>query len=137
MKFHEGALGTCMRLHPEWRQYWDNLVTKEHEDTPKLGSILVHIYNDAAVQVQLDTKNPPEIHELYQRMRAHGFSEADALHQLAFVLQDVTWQAKTNSQDLDMKHYVEKARQYVRTVLSQPTFARTSRAKLRALCPEF
>lgn len=133
LKFHEAALGICMRQHPEWRSYWDNLVTKNNEDTPRLGSILVHIYNDAAVQLQLDTKNPPEIHELYERMRAQGFSEVDALHQLAFVLQDLTWQAKTNGRVFDVAQYVEKAKEYVQAVLAHPKLARTSRTKLRAL----
>ena len=133
LKLHEAALGKCMRQHPEWRAYWDSLVTRNIEDSPKLASILVHIYNDAAVQLQLDTKNPPEIYALYEGMRGRGFLEEDALHQLAFVLQDVTWHAKTNGHSLDMQQYIKKAKEFVQSVLCQPKLARTSRAKLRTM----
>ena len=133
LKLHEAALGKCMRQHIEWRPFWDSLVTRNIEDSPKLGSILVHIYNDAAVQLQLDTKNPPEIHTLYEGMRGRGFTAEDALHQIAFVLEDVTWQAKTRGQSLDMQQYIEKAKGYTQSVLCQPKLARASRARLRTM----
>ena len=136
LKLQEAALARCMRQHPEWRPYWDSLVTRNIEDSPKLASILVHIYNDAAVQLQVDTKNPREIYELSQRMRSRGFSEVEALHQIAFVLQDVTWQAKTSGQSLDVQEYVDKTTEYIESILLHPKLARTSRAKLRALCLE-
>jgi hypothetical protein len=66
-------------------------------------------------------------------MRARGFTQEDALHQLAFVLEDVTWQAKTKGQNVDMQQYIEKAKAYTQSVLCQPKLARSSRAKLRTL----
>src|SRR5206468_4256914 len=90
LQVHEAAFAYCLRQHVEWRDYWNNLNTHSG-DSPKLNNILIHIYNDAAVKLQLDTKNPPEIHALYQSLRGGGFSELDSLHQIAFILQEVSW----------------------------------------------
>ena len=82
-----------MRQHGDWRNFWNNLNNADTVNTPT--NILVHIYNDAAVRLQLESKNPPEIGECFHAMRGKGFADMDALHAIAFVLQEQTWNAKT------------------------------------------
>jgi hypothetical protein len=65
----EASLAWCMRQHEEWRNFWNSLNHPRSADAPRSTSMLVHIYNDAAVKLQLDTKNPPEILELFQTMQ--------------------------------------------------------------------
>jgi len=115
----EAALAHCMKQHPEWRNFWNSLGTNI-EETPRATNILVHIYNDAAVKLQLDRNDPPEIQSLYQSMRGKGFSDKDALHALAFVMQELTWNAKTTGEAFDTKQYIERAKRYVETALQHP-----------------
>lgn len=93
----EASLAWCMRRHSEWRSFWNNLGT-DAGDTPRATSILVHIYNDSAVKLQLDSDSSPEINQLFQAMRAKGFSDVDALHALAFVMQEQSWNTNTASE---------------------------------------
>src|SRR2546425_12879691 len=119
LQAQEAALAYSMRQHSEWRQYWNQLATYSNENT-KVVSMLVHIYNDAAVKLQLDRNDPPEIQSLYQSMRGKGFSHMDALHALAFVMQELTWNARTTGEAFDTKQYVERAKRYVETALQHP-----------------
>ena len=44
----------------------------------------------------------------------------DALHALAFVMQELTWNARTTGEAFDTKQYVERAKRYVETALQHP-----------------
>jgi len=126
LQFQEAALAFCMRQHNEWRQYWNQLATCGKENT-KVVSMLVHVYNDAAVKLQLDRNDPPEINSLYQVLRGRGITDMDALHTIAFVLQEQTWQAKTNGGPFDMNAYVDRVRTCVQTLVENPRLVRTSK----------
>ncbi len=116
LQFQEASLAYCMRQHGEWRQTW-NMLGTHATDNNKTVNILVHIYNDAAVKLQLDRNDPPEINGLYQTLRGRGVSEMDALHAIAYVLQEQTWHAKTSSAPFDTKAYVERAKTAVQALL--------------------
>lgn len=77
-----------MRQHSDWKNLWNGLHNADVVNSPRISNILVHIYNDAAVKLQLDTNNPPEIQELFHAMRGKGFSDMDALHAISYVLQE-------------------------------------------------
>jgi hypothetical protein len=119
----EAALAFCMRQHTEWKNIWNGLGASG-ANTPRVTNILVHIYNDAAVKLQLDRNNPPEITGLFQSMRGKGFSDMDALHAIAFVMQEQTWNARNSDEPFDMAQYVQRARRYVDTVLEHPELIR-------------
>jgi hypothetical protein len=126
LQSQEAALAYCMRQHPEWRQYWNQLTTYSNENT-KIVSMLVHVYNDAAVKLQLDRNDPPEILSMYQVLRGRGITDMDALHAIAFVLQEQTWQAKSSGASFDTKGYIERVRTCVQTLIENPTFVRNSK----------
>ena len=113
-----------MRQHLEWRNFWNNLNNTDTVNTPRGTNILIHIYNDAAVKLQLDSNNPPEIKEYYHTMQGRGFSDMDALHAIAFVLQEQNWNAKTAGIAFDQKQYVERTKRYVENVISHPDLIR-------------
>src|SRR5579862_6150025 len=112
LQSQEASVAYCMRQHTEWRQYWNQLRTYTSENT-KIVNILMHIFNDAAVKVQLDRNEPPEIMASYELMRSQGLTDMDALHVIAFVLQEQTWQSKTNGQPFDMNAYVQRVKSSV------------------------
>ena len=124
MQLQEAALGWCMRQHGDWRNFWNSLNNVDAVNTPRATNILVHIYNDAAVKMQLDSNNPPEIKESYHTMRGKGFADMDALHAIAFVLQEQSWNAKTAGTEFDLKQYVERAKRYVENVIEHPDLMR-------------
>jgi len=123
----EASLAWCMRQHEEWRNFWNSLNYPRSADAPRSTSMLVHIYNDAAVKLQLDSKNPPEILELFQTMQRKGFSEVDAMHAIAFVMQEQTWHAKNTGADFNMNQYIERAKAYVENVLQHPEIVHSLR----------
>ena len=115
-----------MKQHNDWRPFWNSLGGYEAENQRGVN-ILVHIYNDAAVKLQLDSNSPPEIHQLFQTLRGKGFPDLDALHALAYVMQEQSWNAKNNGGSFDTKQYVERARQYVENVIAHPEILRSLR----------
>ncbi len=126
LQFQEASLAYCMRQHSEWRQTWNQLGTYA-ADNNKTVTILVHIYNDAAVKLQLDRNDPPEITALYQTLRGRGVSDMDALHAIAHVLQEQTWQAKTTGTPFDTKAYVERAKISVQALLERREYSRSTK----------
>ena len=120
LQIQEAALAWCMRQHNEYRNFWNSLGTTA-ADTPRASNILIHIYSDGAVKLQLESNNPPEISQLFQSMRGKGFSDMDALHALSFVLQEQTWSAKAAGVGFDRQQYVERATRYVENVMAQPS----------------
>ena len=126
LQVQEASLAWCMRQHNEWRNFWNSLGTSDAE-TQRAANILVHIYNDAAVRLQLDSNNPPEINQLFQAMRGKGFPDLDALHALAFVMQEQSWNAKSAGAVFDTKQYVERAKQYVENAIAHPEIIRSLR----------
>ena len=126
LQAQEAALAYCMRQHSEWRQYWNQLTTCSNENT-KVVSMLVHIYNDAAVKLQLDRNDPPEIQSLYQVLRGRGVTDMDALHAIAFVLQEQTWNAKSSGGGFDTKVYIDRVKTCVQTLIENPKFIRNSK----------
>jgi hypothetical protein len=128
LQMQEAALAWCMKQHNEWRNFWNGLNNYGATDTPRASNMLVHIYNDATVRMQLDSNSPPEINQLFQVMRAKGFTDMDALHAIAFVFQEQNWNAKTTGEAFDSKQYVERARQYVDTVIQHPEMVRGLRS---------
>jgi Domain of unknown function (DUF1841) len=124
LQLQESALAWCMRQHTDWRNFWNNLNNPETVNTPRGTNILVHIYNDASVKLQLDSKNPPEINQCFDTMRGKGFSDMDALHTIAFVLQEQTWNAKNNGVGFDQSQYVERVKQYMENVIAHPELMR-------------
>ncbi len=128
LQFQEAALAYCMRQHTEWREFWNQLGYAPKEDS-KTINILVHIYNDASVKLQLDRNDPPEINSLYQLLRGRGIADLDALHAIAFVLQEQTWQAKNAGESFDIKKYVERAKSSVQMLLDNPKFIRSSKLR--------
>ena len=128
LQFQEASLAYCMRQHTEWRDYWNQLNSADNEDT-KVVNLLVHIYNDAAIKLQLDRKDPPEIHSLYQLLRGRGITDMDALHAIAFVFQEQTWHSKNTGAPFDTKTYVERAKSTVQTLLENPKFIRSSKVR--------
>jgi hypothetical protein len=128
LELQEASFAYCMRQHPEWREHWNRLNTSGHDD-PKIINILIHIYNDAAVKLQIERKDPPEIGELYQALRGTGITDMDALHAIAFVLQEQTWQAKNTGVSFDMNDYVQRVKSNVQAVLQNPKLIRISRAR--------
>lgn len=125
---HEASLAYCMRQHSEWRDQWNHLNSTLSEDA-KTVDILVHIYNDAAVKLQIDQKNPAEIDRLYQLLIGRGIADMDALHVLAFVLQEQTWQSKNAGAPFDMATYLARAKSKVQAILENPKLIRTSRIR--------
>lgn len=125
--FHEASLAYCMRQHSEWRQHWNHLDSIGGEEA-KITNILVHIYNDAAVKLQIDRNDPPEISKLHQLLRGRGITEMDALHVIAFVLQEQTWHSKNAGASLDMKAYVERVKSSVQAVFENPKLIRSSKS---------
>ena len=75
-------------------------------------------------QKLLDSKNPPEISQFYDAMRGKGFADMDALHAIAFVLQEQSWNAKTAGTAFDQKQYVDRAKRYVENVIERPDLMR-------------
>jgi Domain of unknown function (DUF1841) len=128
LMFQEASLAYCMRQHAEWRDHWNHLGSVGSEDT-KMVNILVHIYNDAAVKLQLDRNDPPEIHEMYQLLRGRGITDMNALHAIAFVFQEQTWHSKNTGAAFDIKAYVERAKSSVQAILENPKLIRTARAR--------
>jgi hypothetical protein len=126
--FQEVSLAYCMRQHSEWRQYWNRLGSLSSEDA-KVVAILMHIYNDAAVKLQIDQNNPPEIQTLHQQLRGRGITDMDALHTIAFVLQEQTWESKNTGAPFDIKAYVERAKSSVQTILENPQLIRSSKLR--------
>ena len=124
LQMQESALAWCMRQHADWRNFWNNLNNHATVETQRATNILVHIYNDAAVKQQIDSNNPPEIVEFYQEMRKKGFSEMDALHAIAYVMQELNWNAKSNGGTFDQKQYVERAKRYCDNVMEHPDLLR-------------
>jgi hypothetical protein len=112
LEIHEAALAYCMKQHNEWKPFWNQLASSSC-DHAKVVSILVHIYNDAAVKLQVDRNEPPEINSSFQTLRGKGVTDMDALHRIAFVLQEQTWSAKTSGGAFDMKLYLEKVQSAV------------------------
>jgi len=90
-------------------------------------SMLVHVYNDAAVKLQLDRNDPPEIQSLYQVLRSRGVTDMDALHAIAFVLQEQTWNAKSSGGGFDTKAYIDRVKTCVHTLIENPKFIRNSK----------
>ena len=127
LQMQEAALAWCMRQHNDWRNFWNNLNNSSVVETQRATNILVHIYNDAAVKLQLDSKNPPEICQSFQTMRGKGFPEMDAIHAIAYVLQEQNWSAKTAGVDFDQKQYVDRALRYVDNVIEHPELLRSLR----------
>jgi uncharacterized protein DUF1841 len=125
MQPQEASLAWCMRLHNDWRSFWNSL--GNYEQTPRGTNILVHIYNDASVKLQVDSKNPPEIFDLFQSMRGKGFLDIEALHALAYVMQEQSWNAKNAGAAFDAAQYVVRAKQYVENVIAHPEMIRTLR----------
>jgi hypothetical protein len=121
----EASLAWCMRQHNDWRTFWNNL--GNDEQSQRGTNILVHIYNDASVKLQLDSKNPAEIFDLFQTLRGKGFPDIDALHALAYVMQEQSWNAKNASTSFDSAQYVERAKQYVENVIAHPEIIRSLR----------
>jgi hypothetical protein len=121
----EASLAWCMRLHNDWRTVWNDL--GKYEQTPRATNIIVHIYNDASVKLQVDSKNPPEIFNLFQTMRGKGFLDIEALHALAYVMQEQSWNAKNAGATFDATQYVVRAKQYVENVIAHPEIVRTLR----------
>lgn len=121
----EASLAWCMRQHNDWRPFWNNL--GNYENTPRGTNILVHIYNDASVKLQLESKNPSEIFDLFQALRGKGFPDIDALHALAYVMQEQTWNAKNAGAAFDTAQYVARAKQYVENVIAHPEIIRSLR----------
>ena len=128
LALQEASFAYCMRQHAEWRDHWNRLDTINQDDT-KVVNILIHIYNDAAVKLQIERKDPPEIGELYQALRGRGIIDMDALHTIAFVLQEQTWQAKNTGASFDMKDYVQRVKSNVQAILENPKLVRVSRAR--------
>ncbi len=124
LQLQELALAWCMRQHSDWKNVWNGLHDPDVVNTPRAINMLVHIYNDAAVKLQLDTNNPPEIQELFQVMQSKGFSDMDALHAIAYVLQEQNWNAKTAGIAFDQKQYIERAKRYVDNVVEHPDLIR-------------
>jgi hypothetical protein len=120
LPMQESTLAWCMRQHADWRSFWNNLNNHAVISAPRATRILVHIYNDGAVKLQLESNNPPEINELFQRMRTKGFYEIDALHALSFVLQELSGSANAAGTGFDRQQYVERATRYVESVIEQP-----------------
>jgi hypothetical protein len=123
LQVQEAALVWCMRQHNEYRNFWNSLGTTA-ADTPRAGNILLHIYSDGAVKLQLESNNPPEIVEVFQKMRGKGFSDMDALHAIAHVMREENWNTKGTGEAFDTKRYVEKARKYADAVIEHPEFLR-------------
>jgi hypothetical protein len=126
--FQEASLAYCMRQHSECRDFWGRLGSIGSEDATAIN-ILVHIYNDAAVKLQIDQNNPPEINTLYQLLRGRGIAEMDALHAIALVLQEQTWDSKNTGKPFDIKKYVERAKSSVQVILDNPRFIRSSKLR--------
>jgi hypothetical protein len=120
LPLEESTLAWCMRQHSDWRSFWNNLNNHDTILTPSATTILVHIYNDGAVKLQLESNNPPEISELFRKMRANRFYEMEALHALSHVLQEQTRSANAACTGFDRQQYVERATRYVENVIAQP-----------------
>ena len=124
--FQEASLAYCMRQHSEWREHWNRLDSIGSEDA-KVMSLLLHIYNDAAVKLQVDRNDPPEIPTMYQLLRGRGITDMDAIHTIAFVLQEQTWHSKNTGTPFDIKTYVERAKSSVQAILENPKFIRSTK----------
>ena len=123
LQVQEAALAWCMRQHAEYRNFWNTLGTTA-ADTPRAGNILLHIYSDGAVKLQLESNNPPEINEVFKKMRGKGFADMDALHAIAHVMREENWSNKGSGEAFDTKRYIDKVQKYADTVIEHPEFLR-------------
>src|SRR5262245_34199135 len=124
LQSQEFALAWCMRQHTDWRNFWNNLNNPDTVNTPRATNMLVHIYNDASVKLQLESNNPPEIKQSFHALRGKGFSDMDALHAIAFVLQEQMRNAKNDGVAFDQNQYIERAKRYVENVIEHPDLMR-------------
>jgi Domain of unknown function (DUF1841) len=124
LQLQESSLAWCMRQHADWRNFWNNLNNHATVETQRAANILTHIYNDAAVKLQLESNSPPEIKEFFQEMRKKGFSEMDALHAIAYVWQEMSWNSKSAGVTFDQKQYIERTKRYVENVIAHPDLLR-------------
>jgi hypothetical protein len=118
---HEAAIVYCMEYHREWRAQWDSLGTS---NDPDLSRDVLHVHYDAMVKMQIDSNDPPEIREGYQKLRDREFTEFEALHTFIPALSETLWIAQTKKTLFDRAHYIKLAQDYVNVALHRPTFVR-------------
>ena len=123
----QAIVAYCLQNHPEWWKDWDSADTSENDRA--ITTRLIHIHNDAAIRLQVERQQPPEVKTLYDSMIEKGFTEFEAIHTLAIAFTEEGAFATEKACDFSIERYVEKANTYVKEALSRPNLARSAKSK--------
>ena len=127
---HQGQqaiVAYCLQNHPEWWSDWDSENTSETDRA--ITTRLIHIHNDAAIRLQIERQQPPQVKTLYDTMIEKGFTEFEAIHTLAIAFTEESASATEKNDDFSMERYVERANTYVKEALSRPNLTRSAKSK--------
>ena len=123
----QAIVAHCLQNHPEWWSDWDSDTTSETDRA--IITRLIHIHNDAAIRLQIERAQPPQVKTLYETMIEKGFTEFEAIHTFAIAFTDESAFATENGCEFSTDRYVEKANTYVKEALSRPNLARSAKSK--------
>ena len=108
----EKVLGELMQAHTEYHAVWDKadkLVNKKYDPETDVNPF-AHIAIDAAVVNQIEQRNPPEVRQVYNRLRAKGLSHLEAIHKIDLVFVEELWHVLKHRKPFDTARYVKKVK---------------------------
>ena len=123
----QAIVADCLQNHPEWWKDWDSADTSENDRA--ITTRLIHIHNDAAIRLQVDRRQPPQVKTLYGAMIEKGFTGFEAIHTLAIAFTEESAHATEKGDEFSVERYVEKANTYVKEALSRPNLVRSAKSK--------
>jgi len=123
----QAIVAHCLQNHPEWWSDWNSDATSEKDRS--ITTRLIHIHNDAAIRLQIERQQPPQVKTLYDTMIEKGFTEFEAIHTLAVAFTEETSLVTEKGGEFSMDRYIEKANTYVKEALSRPNLARSAKSK--------
>ena len=123
----QGIVAYCLQNHPEWWSDWDSEDTSENDRA--ITTRLIHIHNDAAIRLQIERQQPPQVKTLYDAMIEKGFTEFEAIHTLAIAFTEESAFATEKGVEFSVDRYIDKANTYVKEALSRPNLVRSAKSK--------
>ena len=100
-----------------------------HENDEVPSEALRHVFNDAAVKMQIESGHPSEIGSLYDDMRTAQFTELEGSHAIGLALDEETWCVRQGDA-FNSSRCVERARSYVNETTSRPNLVRQTKTKV-------
>lgn len=123
----QAVVAHCLQNHPEWWSDWNSENVSETDRA--ITTRLIHIHNDAAIRLQIERQQPPQVKTLYDSMIEKGFTEFEAIHTLVIAFTEESAFATEKGNDFSMERYVERANSYVKEALSRPHLTRSAKSK--------